>query len=164
MLKRAGLAVIAIAVALPACAPRPDALPPAPTETFYRLIGKEELADPLFHRSMHAGEQAYNRGDYTTAEKYYSVGLKRAKEIPNWDFFIAWAVSYLFDAYVAQGKYGEAKQLFRESLTIIEKAHPKRVDYLKNYAALLRRRGREAEAAAIETGTKAIPQGNPEGK
>ncbi len=45
MLKRAGLAVIAIAGALAACAPRPDALPPVPTETFYRLMGKEELVN-----------------------------------------------------------------------------------------------------------------------
>ncbi len=161
--KRAGLVVVAIVIALTACAPRRNALPPAPTELMFRDFGME--ADPIFHRSMYAGEQAYNRGDYATAEKYYTVGLKRAKEIgsrnipvPLEGYLIAWAAGYLFDAYVAQGKYGEAEQLFRESLTIIEKASPKRKDYLEKYVAVLRRMSRESEAAEIEARIKVIQQ------
>ena len=162
-LKRAGLAVIAIAVISAGCAPLarppPDALPPAPTELMFKTLGTE--ADPIVHRSIYGGEQAYNRGDYATAERYYSVGLKRAKEIGNRNlpkalegYFIAWAAGFLFDAYLAQGKYGEAEQLFRDYLITIEKVNPKSMDYLKKYAALLRSMGREAEAVEIEARAK----------
>lgn len=153
--KRPGLVMVVMVTALAACMPTtkalppPETLPPAPSERMFRLLGQKELADPVFHRSMHAGEQAFNRGDHATAERYYSIGLKRGKEIGH-DFLIAQAASYLFDAYAAQGKYEEAEQTLRDSLTSLEKAHPKKADYLRRYAALLRRMGREAEAAGIE--------------
>lgn len=156
--KRTGLVIVTIVMVLVACMP-----PPPPSERLFKFLGQEELADPVFHRSMHAGDQVYNQGYYAAAENYYSVGFKRAKEI-GFDPFIAAAVGYLFDAYVAHGKYGEAEQLFRESLTIIEGAHPHRADYLKKYAALLRSMGREVEAAEIETRTKAITKSSPEGE
>lgn len=136
----------------PLAEPPPEALPPAPTERLAKLHGTP--ADPIFHRSMYAGEQAYNGGYYARAERYYAIGLKRARQIGLPDFHVAWAAAYLFDVCVAQGKYGEAEQLFRESLPVIERANPKRTEYLSRYAALLRRLGREAEAAEMETRAK----------
>ena len=154
----AGILLLAMAGCAPLGLPPPESLSPAPTEKFEKSIGLP--ADPIFHRSMYAGEQAFNRGNYATAEHYYSLGLKRAKgtakENRMAEYHIAWAASWLFDAYVRQEKYGEAEQLFGASLTLIEKAHPNREEYLKRYAVLLQRMGRHTEAAEIEARANAI--------
>jgi len=156
-----GIFFLAMAGCAPLALPPAESLPSAPTETALKLLGLP--ADPIFHRSMHAGEQAFNRGNYATAEHYR--GFKRAKETakenPRADYDIAWAASYLFDAYVRQEKYGEAEQLFRASLTVIEKRGPKREEYLRRYAILLQRMGRETEAAEIEARANAIRGGVP---
>lgn len=148
-----GIFFLATAGCMPLTLPPPESLPPAPTETFENLMGLP--ADPIFHRSLHAGEQAFNRGNYAAAEHYYSLALKRAretskKENPMAESHIAWAASYLFDAYLRQEKWGEAEQVFRQSRETIMKASPKKWDYVKKYTTLLRRMGREAEAAEIE--------------
>ncbi len=60
--------------------------------------------------------------------------------------------------YDAQGRYAEAEPLYKRSLSIREKAlgpeHPNVAQSLENYAALLRKTGRDAEAARMETRAK----------
>ena len=62
--------------------------------------------------------------------------------------------------YHDQGKYAEAEPLYQRSLTIVEKAlgpeHPDVATTLDNYAALLRKTDRNAEADELEERTRAI--------
>ena len=62
--------------------------------------------------------------------------------------------------YYAQGKYAEAEPLYRRALAIFEKAlGPEHLDVarsLENYAKLLRKTNRKAEAAKMEVRAKAI--------
>ncbi len=60
----------------------------------------------------------------------------------------------------SQGKYGEAEPFHKRALAIWEKAlgpeHPSVAASLENYAALLGKTGRHAEAAKMEARAKAI--------
>jgi hypothetical protein len=62
--------------------------------------------------------------------------------------------------YFRQGKYAEAEPLCKRGLAILEKAlgpeHPAVAKSLENYAALLRKTHREAEAEPMEARAKAI--------
>ena len=62
--------------------------------------------------------------------------------------------------YRSQAKYAEAEPLYKRSLAIWEKAlgpeHPNVATPLENYAFLLRKTNREAEAAKMEARAKAI--------
>ena len=62
--------------------------------------------------------------------------------------------------YRDQGKYAEAEPFFKRSLAILEKTlgpeHPNEAKALENYAKLLRKANREAEAAKLEARAKAI--------
>ena len=69
-------------------------------------------------------------------------------------------INDLAELYRAQGNYAEAAPLYRRSLAIWEKAlgpeHPDVATSLENYAALLRKSGRSAEAGKMESRAKAI--------
>ena len=73
---------------------------------------------------------------------------------------MAVSLNNLAALYWTQGKYAEAEPLFKRSLATVEKAlgpeHPLVAQSLENYAALLRRTGRSAEAAKLEARAKAI--------
>ncbi len=62
--------------------------------------------------------------------------------------------------YYAQGNYTEAEPLYQRALAIREKAlgpeHPQVAQSLENYAALLRKLVREAEAGKMEARAQAI--------
>ncbi len=62
--------------------------------------------------------------------------------------------------YGTQGKYAEAEPLLRRVLVIVEKAlepeHPNVTTVLENYAVLLRKTKRKAEAAKLEDRAQAI--------
>ena len=62
--------------------------------------------------------------------------------------------------YLDQGKYEEAEPLYQRSLMILEKAvgpeHPNVVKVLKGYIDLLRKTGRNDDAAKQEARAKAI--------
>ena len=59
-----------------------------------------------------------------------------------------------------QGKYAEAEPLYQRALGIWETAlgpeHPNVASVLENYAVLLRKTGRESQAAEMEARAKAI--------
>ena len=73
---------------------------------------------------------------------------------------MAVSLNNLAALYQAQGKYAEAEPLFRQSLAIVEKAlgpeHPNVATALDNYAKLLRKTNRNAEAAKLEARAQAI--------
>ncbi len=62
--------------------------------------------------------------------------------------------------YYAQGQYSQAEPLYQRALAIREKTlgpeHPKLATSLENYAALLRKLDRTAEAESMEVRAKAI--------
>ena len=62
--------------------------------------------------------------------------------------------------YYHQGKYTEAEPLYERSLAILEKAlgpeHPQVAQSLDNYAALLHKLNRDAEAEKMEARAQAI--------
>ena len=66
----------------------------------------------------------------------------------------------LVRAYRVQGKYAEAEPLIERSLAIREKPlgpeHPHVATTLANYAAMLRKTGRSAEATRMEARAKVI--------
>ena len=65
-----------------------------------------------------------------------------------------------------QGRYGEAEPLYKGALAIWEKTvgpeHPQVATNLENYAALLHKTGREAEAEEMETRAKRMRAKHPE--
>ena len=67
----------------------------------------------------------------------------------------AWAASTLAGLYDAQGKYEQAEPLYERALAIREQQlgpeHPATQINQRNYVALLRTMGREAQARALET-------------
>ena len=62
--------------------------------------------------------------------------------------------------YKTQGRYNEAEPFYKRSLAIREKAlgpaHPNVAKGLENYAALLRKMNRDAEAKNMEARAKVI--------
>jgi tetratricopeptide (TPR) repeat protein len=66
----------------------------------------------------------------------------------------AQSLNNLARLYYEQGKYAEAEPLYKRSLAIVEKAlgykHPNLFTVLMNYADLLRKMSRGAEAAKLE--------------
>ena len=62
--------------------------------------------------------------------------------------------------YMAQGKHAQAELLFRRAIAIDEKAlgpeHPHVAIGLENYADLLRKMNRDAEAEKLEARAQAI--------
>ncbi len=73
---------------------------------------------------------------------------------------MAASLNNLAELYRAQGWYADAEPLYKRSLAIREKAlgpeHPHVAQSLENYAALLRKTGRSAEAAKMEAHAEAI--------
>jgi ankyrin repeat protein len=98
------------------------------------------------------------RGEYTKAEALYKRALANLESTPGPENPInAVILSQLGKFYYSQRRYAEAEPLYKRSLNIYEKvadpADPYSDPYyetLKDYAALLRKLGREAEAAQTE--------------
>ena len=69
-----------------------------------------------------AGNNAYQDGNYTEAEKLYFAALKEAEGFGPQDPRLATSLYNLALVYGNQGKYTEAEPLYRRSLAIREKA------------------------------------------
>ncbi len=76
------------------------------------------------------------------------------------------SLNNLAELYRLQGRYAEAEPLYERSLAIREKAlgaeHPHVATSLENYSALLRKTGRDAEAARMEARAKKMRTKHPE--
>ncbi len=70
------------------------------------------------------------------------------------------SINNLAALYHVQGRYADAEPLYKRTLAILEKAlgpeHPNVATGLENYADLLRKTGRDAEAAKMELRAEAI--------
>ncbi len=99
------------------------------------------------------GNAYRNRGQYDRAIGDYNTAIRLKPDYAS-------ALHQLAHVYDAQGKHAKAEPLFRRALAIQEKAlgpeHPKVAQHLEDYAALLRKMEREAEASKMEARAKAI--------
>ena len=113
-----------------------------------------------WQRSNEAGFEAYQGGRYAEAEKYYLAALKEAEIFGPEDTRIATTLDNLALLYDTQGEYAEAEPLLKRSLKIYQKFlgpdHLNVARFLENYAALLRKMEREAEATEMEARAKEI--------
>ena len=105
----------------------------------YRLQGRYAEAEPLYKHSLAIREKALG------------------PEHPR----VATTLNNLAVLYQAQARYAEAEPLYKRSLGILEKTlgsgHPQLAQsLLGNYAALLRKTNRAAEAAKMEARAKRI--------
>src|SRR5687767_5538460 len=72
-------------------------------------------------KDNYAGQKAYQRGDFTEAEKLYLVAVRTAEKFGEGDARLATSLSNLSAFYRAQGKYAEAEPLYNRYLAIREK-------------------------------------------
>ncbi len=116
--------------------------------------------DTAWAKYSEAGGKAYRSGQYAEAEKLLLVALKEAEKFGELDGRLIYSLNDLAELYRAQGKYAEAEPFFRRVLAILEKAlgpeHPDVATTLENYAVLLRKTNRDAEAAKMEARAKTI--------
>ena len=102
---------------------------------------------------MRLGWSAYQRGDYTKAEKQFDRALKEAKESGKRDRQLVESLHSLAELYKAQGRYAEAEPLYQRALGIREKVlgpeHPAVATILNNLAELYRTQGRYAQAEPL---------------
>ncbi len=114
----------------------------------------------LWETYIAAGAKAYQQGDYTEAEKQWVAAVKEAERSAPPDLPVGVSIMALERVYEAQGRYAEAEPLIKRALAIWEEAlgpeHPHVATALENYAALLRKTGRDNEAAKLEARAKAI--------
>ena len=123
--------------------------------------------ETAWQRYMDAGRQAYEQADYAEAEKLLLAALKEAEKLDEQDA-LATSLNNLGALYNTQGKYAEAEPLLKRSLATWEKAvgpeHPDVAMGLQNYAELLRKTNREAEAKKMESRAEAIRAKHPQEK
>lgn len=114
---------------------------------------------------MRAGDEAYRRGDHGEAERHWKAQLEFEVNMGS-----NRSLDNLAMLYQTQGKYAEAEPLYERSLAMDEKTlgpeHPDLAESLKNYAALLQKMGRGADAAKMDARAEAIrkPKSPPEKK
>ncbi len=109
---------------------------------------------------MDGAVEAYQQADYAQAEKLFLAALKEAEKFGDQDPRLAASLNNLAELYRAQGKYTQAEPLYRRALAIWEKTlgpeHPDVATDLENYAALLHKLNRAAEADKMKARAQAI--------
>lgn len=70
---------------------------------------------------MDAGDKAYQQGNYIEAEKQVLAALKKAEAFGPQDPHLGIILNALADVYRSQGRYAEAKPLYKRALMIQEK-------------------------------------------
>ena len=140
----------------------------------YQKQGKYTEAELLYRRALHNQEEDRTFGSLSVvrqlinlAELYIDQGkyaeaeplLQEAlRDIETRGLSIQ--LNDLAALYEKQGRYAEAEPLYQRALRIQEKdygpEHPVLADTLLNYAKVLRKTGREGEAAKMETRAEAI--------
>jgi tetratricopeptide (TPR) repeat protein len=150
------------------------ALPPVEHESWSqweRLLAHAQACaawmDPHEIHLQEAAEVLQQTGWYLTERARYSEAeplLEQAYQMSTQEqgaehLDTARDASTLASLYDAQGKYEQAEPLYQRALAICEQQlgplHPHTLIVRRNYSALLRTMGRDAEAVALET--KYIP-------
>ncbi len=118
------------------------------------------VSDEEWWKYIHAGMKAYQQGRYTDAETSWLAALEEAKQFGDEDVRLATSLNNLALLYNTQGQYGQAEPLYLRALAILEKTlgpeHPNVASGLENYADLLRKTDRNAEADKLEERARAI--------
>src|SRR5437879_12940744 len=74
------------------------------------------------------GNEAYHRGAYQEAEKFYADALSQATNFGDRDDRVAASLSGLATAYRAEGKYSQSEKLYQRAMELREtdvgRAHP----------------------------------------
>ena len=100
------------------------------------------------------------QGRCAEAEKQFKAAIGEAEMFGEQDQHIATSLNKLAALYYTQGKYVQAEPLYQRSLAILQKAlgpeHPNLASSLENYARLLRKMDRNAEAKKLEARAEAI--------
>lgn len=111
---------------------------------------------------MDAGDKAYQQGNYIEAEKQVLAALKKAEAFGPQDPRLGIILNALADVYRSQGRYAEAKPLYKRALMIQEKTlgadDPLVATTLNNLAVLYDDQGRYAEAELLHKRALAIRQ------
>ena len=99
--------------------------------TLYRLQGRYSEAEPLLQQALEIQDRSFGPGHPGTAFALNDLG---------------WY-------YYEQEDFAEAERYFKRMLEVMERTddHPYLLKGLRDYAALLHRVGRDAEAEALET-------------
>ena len=118
------------------------------------------IQEARWKKANDAGMKALQEGRYAEAEQHLTAARKQAEKFGKQDARLATSLNNLAELYQTQGKYAEAEPLYKRALAILTKAmgpdHPNVAMFLGNYAVLLRKMDREAEAAKMETRAQAI--------
>ncbi len=107
-----------------------------------------------------SGTAAYQHGRYIEAEKSFSAAVTEAEKFGAQNRRLATSLNNLGANSEEQGKYAEAEPLYKHSLQICQKTlgpnHPQVATSLENYAELLYKTNRSAEASKLDQQAKAI--------
>src|SRR5437879_6810669 len=99
------------------------------------------------------GTEAYHRGAYQEAEKFYADALSQATNCGDRDDRVAASLSGLATAYRAEGKYSQSEKLYQRAIELREtnfgRAHPETAVLLNNLGSLYQIQGRYAEAEPL---------------
>ena len=105
---------------------------------------------PSWEMHNTAGQEAYEQGRYTDAEKAWLAALKEAESFAPEAPRLALSLNNLANVYHSQGKYAEAEPLYKRALAIVEKAfgqeHPNVATSLNNLGGVYVAQGKYAEA------------------
>ena len=135
----------------------------------YELEGKYTEAEPCFRRALNIMENALGKDHpFVTPDlrilqnlSWRELGIVEPPDNPHVPLTrrrmalalsMAMSLRGLATVYGTQGKYTEAEPLFKRAVAIMEKAHPgvPIVIFLEDYAVLLRKMDRYAEAVELE--------------
>lgn len=148
---------------------------------FWSLLASSDRFMGEHSKNMNEGTQAYNAHDFPAAQEHYLAALKAAEDFgkgssffrffglrpsdettTNWtikDARLTESLEALAEVYEAQGQYEKAEPLIKRSLSIKEQRRfPIELKTIEKYATLLRKIGRDSEAAPLEDRAKTIRQ------
>lgn len=134
--------------------------------------GRPGEAERLYREAAEATEKAYGKSDPLTAARLSDWGLQlqRMGRLPEAEGLYRRALGIVEKAFPpgharrdaalnamalfleSNGRYPEAEELYRRAL---KEAGARRSEAARNYGSLLRRLGREAEAAGVESRARA---------
>lgn len=110
--------------------------------------------DRIFDLVEDFGIEVFQRGDFDFAERIFQSSIEEAKKQGVSGHCLFSKLINLAVVYHTQGIYIEAERLYRKALQIINHElgvdHPGVPQFLENYADLLKKMGRDEEAAGVE--------------
>jgi tetratricopeptide (TPR) repeat protein len=114
----------------------------------------------MWERYNISAQQALSQGKPAEAENFFRLALAEAEKLPPNDPKLPTTLNNLANCLRQQGRYGDAEPLYKQAISVKEKAsgHNSKelAILLENYAKMLRLSGRVPEAEKIDTRVHAI--------